>query len=595
MLYPIITESRGVIDLSGIWNFKIDNNQDEVVDINKPLVDADVIAVPGSYNDQVVTRNLRNHIGKVWYEKVFMLPQYLKSQRIILRFGAVTHSCEVYINGKLATAHKGGFTPFEVEINSFLVKENNRLTVCVSNIIDYTTLPVGVYKQSIVKGKLVQEMNENFDFFNYAGIQRPVKIYTTPKVFVRDIAISYEVQEKDAMVSINTEIVGLFDSFVVTIFDEEGEIVVKKENCSKFTIKNVHLWAPMKSYLYTARVEVLINSNVVDTYDENFGVRTVSIKDEQFLINGQPFYFKGFGKHEDTYYCGRGINEPANVMDLNLMKWMGANSFRTSHYPYSEEMMRLADREGFVVIDETSAVTLYAGFNVQFAKGEEPNTWEEMKTSKAHEQVIRELLHRDKNYACVVMWSVANEPATHQKGAHEYFEPLVQLVRDLDPQKRPVTIVHNMEGMPLDNLTNDLVDVLCLNRYYGWYVQTGDLSLAEQALEKEMKQWESLKLNKPILFTEYGADTIPGFHAVDDIPFTEEYQVKLYAMYHKVFDEYKCIVGEQLWNFADFETKIGTGRVQGNKKGIFTRAREPKMIVQSLKSRWSKIGNFNYK
>jgi beta-glucuronidase len=101
----------------------------------------------------------------------------------------------------------------------------------------------------------------------------------------------------------------------------------------------------------------------VDQYTERFGIRSVEVKDGQFLINNEPFYFKGFGKHEDTYYNGRGMNEVANVMDFNLIKWIGGNSFRTSHYPYSEEMMRLADEQGLVVIDETTAVGVHLNFN----------------------------------------------------------------------------------------------------------------------------------------------------------------------------------------------------------------------------------------
>ena len=99
---------------------------------------------------------------------------------------------------------------------------------------------------------------------------------------------------------------------------------------------------------------------------KSFGVRKVEVKSGKFLINGEPFYFKGFGKHEDTYVNGRGLNEAYNVLDINLMKEMGANSFRTSHYPYSEEMMRLCDREGIVVIDETPAVGLVPRFGFQF-------------------------------------------------------------------------------------------------------------------------------------------------------------------------------------------------------------------------------------
>ncbi|MEJ7509116.1 glycoside hydrolase family 2 TIM barrel-domain containing protein, partial [Staphylococcus simulans] len=108
------------------------------------------------------------------------------------------------------------------------------------------------------------------------------------------------------------------------------------------------LWQPLDAYLYNMKVELLNDNECVDVYTERFGIRSVEVKDGQFLINDKPFYFKGFGKHEDTYYNGRGLNESANVMDINLMKWIGANSFRTSHYPYSEEMMRLADEQGIV-------------------------------------------------------------------------------------------------------------------------------------------------------------------------------------------------------------------------------------------------------
>lgn len=586
MLYPTTTSTRSVTDLSGIWNIKLAKFED-IIDPTSPLEETMSIAVPASFNDQLVTKELRNHVGNIWYEREIMVPTYLADQRLVLRFGAVTHSCEVYVNGKLAAAHKGGFTPFEFEMTPFLKENNNRITVRVSNIIDYTTLPVGVYKEVEKDNKVVPTVSENFDFFNYAGIQRPVKMYTTPKDYIDDITVNYKVEERRANVSIVTKIVGNNNQVKVTIFDKQGnEIVTALGEDANLIIEDAHLWNPMASYLYTARVELFCDDKLVDMYEEPFGIRTIKVSQGQFLINDKPFYFTGFGKHEDTYIHGRGLNEPANVMDLNLMKWMGANSFRTSHYPYSEEMMRLADKEGFVVIDETPAVTLYSGFNVQFAKGEEPNTWDEMRTTEAHEQVIREMIQRDKNHACVVMWSIANEPATHQKGAYEYFKPLMELARSLDVQNRPLTIVHNMEGMPLDNLTNDLVDVLCLNRYYGWYIQTGDLVAAESALREEMEQWLTLDLNKPIMFTEYGADTIAGFHAIDDIPFTEEYQVKLYEMYHQVFDDYDIVVGEQLWNFADFETKIGTGRVQGNKKGVLTRSREPKMVVHSLKERW---------
>ncbi len=130
--------------------------------------------------------------------------------------------------------------------------------------------------------------------------------------------------------------------------------------------------------------------------------------------------------------------------------------------------MRLADREGFVVIDEVPAVGLHLNFGTMLGGGGKLHkTWEELETKEHHAQVICELIARDKNHACVVMWSIANEPASEEEGAHEYFQPLVQLARDLDPQKRPVTIVIHMMATPDEDKVSDLVDVLALNRYYG--------------------------------------------------------------------------------------------------------------------------------
>ena len=603
MLYPILTETRSILDLNGIWKFTIDK-EIEKIDPAKALPNAKNIAVPASFNDQFALQEIRQHSGFVWYQREFVLPKYMLNERLVLRFGSATHHAWIYLNGKEITEHKGGFTPFEVEINSFLKQGNNLLTVKLSNILDYTTLPVGNYSESKDEnGRIVRKVDENFDFFNYAGLHRPVKIYSTPKAYIKDIIIVPEVDLKNKSATVNMQIDtnGKFDSISVTILDEEQREVVKMTDKNlSCTIKNVHLWQPLKAYLYKAKVEGIIKGEIVDCYIEEFGIRKIEIAKGKFLINGEPFYFKGFGKHEDTYVNGRGLNEAYNVLDIQLMKAMGANSFRTSHYPYSDEMMRLCDREGIVVIDETPAVGLMAAFNFDISSalqggGEKPKTWEILKTQEAHKQVIRELIERDKNYACVVLWSIANEAANYEEGAYEYFEPLFQLARELDKQKRPCTYVSIMMSMPNTDKTSSLTDVIALNRYYGWYLQHGDLKAAEKAAAEELAAWQKIFPDKPIMYTEYGADTVSGFHSMYGEPFTEEFQQDYFEMNSRVFDSCKNFVGEQLWNFADFQTKFGIFRVQGNKKGIFNRAREPKMVVRYLTNRWKNIPDLGYK
>lgn len=588
MLYPMSTPTRMLMDLSGIWKFSLEENHDPM----NPLSMKEVMAVPGSYNEQGVLKKIRNHVGPVWYEKEFEVFTRLLTERLVLRFGCATHFARVYVNGKFAVEHKGGFTPFEAEINDYMVQGKNRVTVMVDNILDYTTLPVGNYTEE----NGVKKNQPNFDFFNYAGLHRPVKIYSTPKSYLEDIDITYEIQGADAMVHFNEAVHGDIDAVRFVVRDEEGKVVSDSYEKNAL-IKDVKLWNPLNAYLYEVEVRGEKDGRLVDLYRESFGIRSVQVKDNQFLINGSPFYFKGFGKHEDFFVNGRGLNEALNVTDLNLMKWLGANSFRTAHYPYSEEMMKLCDRQGIVVIDETPAVGIMYGFSFMLMGGKEEkkNTYDVMHTEAAHEQVIRELIRRDKNLACVVMWSVANEAITTEDGTEEYFEPLIRLMKELDPQKRPVTMVLIMMSMPENDRVSKYLDVICLNRYYGWYVNTGELEDAKTALRNELSDWKAAYPHTPIVFTEYGADTVAGFHAVDDIPFTEEYQLRYLQANHEVFDEFPQVVGEQMWNFADFETSVGINRIQGNKKGLFTRQRLPKMAAHSVRERWTKIPDFGYK
>ena len=431
---------------------------------------------------------------------------------------------------------------------------------------------------------------------NYAGIHRPVSIYTTAPTYIDDLTLTSSVEfaadgvtASSATINYEVALAGADTAntpIEVTLLSETGEKLGSTSGSKgsfALTGEQVHLWQPGKAYLY--RVVVTAGS---DCYSEDYGVRTVEVKGTQFLINNQPFYFKGFGKHEDAAFSGKGLNETLNVADISLMKWLNANSFRTSHYPYAEEMMRLCDREGIVVIDETSAVGL------NFPNIKEDWYRDLSRTKEHHEEVIRELIARDKNHACVVMWSIANEPdtATRAQSAYDYFMPLYHLAHECDPQNRPVTVV-----VCNNNYTADLVapamDVICINRYYGWYIFGGDLDAAQQAMEVEMRYWQ--EKGKPVMLTEYGADCVPGLHQAVAGMFSEEYQCQYYDVINSVVEKYPCFVGEQCWNFADFNTIQGLYRVDGNKKGLLTRDRRPKMAAHYFKQRWQAIPDFGHK
>lgn len=598
MLYPRENDARAIIDLAGIWNFKLGDDREPGETCQMPA-EPEPIAVPASYNDQKDVPEYRNHYGFAYYARKITIPRFFEGQRLVLRLDAVTHSAKVYLNSKLVKTHKGGFLPFEVEITQMLTPGSEaELLIAVDNRVNNGTLPIGnedmaffgsdnpgVPSVEAAKRWRSRQNLPGFDFFNYAGLNRPVRIYTTPKTYISDVTIVPDIDGADGIVNYEVLVGGdKRDTDVkVDVLDADGQTVASAGGAKgMMKVPQAKLWNPYPGdpYLYTMRVAC-----GEDVYEQPFGIRTVEVRGTQFLINGAPFYFKGFGKHEDSAFHGRGIDQCLNVKDVNLMHWLHANSFRTSHYPYAEEMYELCDREGIVIIDETPAVGINAGG--------EKNPYE-YPILEHHRQVLKDMIDRDKNHPSVVMWSMGNEPDSEHfpEAAYDYWHGLYEYTHSLDPANRPVTFVCCQNNYEKDIVTRTM-DVVCFNRYYGWYNLSGDLDAACYALNMELDFWE--KQGKPVMITEYGADAVAGIHECVPEMFSEEYQVEFYRRQNAEFDKRPFFIGEQVWNFADFGTIQGVMRVDGNKKGLFTRERRPKMSAHYFRQRWSGIPNFGYK
>jgi len=159
----------------------------------------------------------------------------------------------------------------------------------------------------------------------------------------------------------------------------------------------------------------------------------------------------------------------------------------------------------------------------------------------------------------------------------------VAAVRELDPS-RPVCLANVATAPPDADVVTDLFDLICVNRYYGWYVNSGDLDTAERDLEAELRAWA--RHGKPILITEFGADALPGLHALPPVMWSEEYQAALIEMSVRVFRRVPEVIGEHVWNFADFATAQAVHRPGGNAKGVFTRDRQPKAVARLLRDLW---------
>jgi beta-glucuronidase len=596
MLRPQQNAVRNTLDLSGLWDFGIDPDKaGEAGRWFEGIPDPRQVAVPGSWNEQFTDTDL--YLGHAWYLTYTCIPTMWHGSRVLLHVGSANYAARVWVNGHEAGEHIGGHLPFAIDITEHIEwREPNRIAIMVENELRPDRVPPGNLEAAGPLGFGNNNPPTSFDFFPYAGIHRPVTLVSVPQTHLTDITVTTERDGTDGIVLVHATASDGFsgEGTVELATDAENRIVElpfeNGEGTATIRVPNARLWSPADPHLYGLTVSLLGEDTVADTYELHIGIRTIEVTGEGLLLNGAPVELRGFGKHEDSPAFGRGMNLPQMVQDASLMQWLGANSFRTAHYPYAEEWLDLADRLGFLVIDEIPAVGL------SFNDGEE-NIAARLEQCRRQ---VSELVARDKNHPSVITWSVANEPIPNTMGSLTgdpnagdgedptgglaFFEELVTHAKSLD-STRPVIIVGVMGGSPDSWLA--LSDYIAINRYYGWYVMGGELAEARAALDAEVDRLHATH-GKPLIMTEFGADTIAGRHSVEPQLFSEEYQRDLLGIYLDSAAERPWFFGLHVWNFADFRTAQGISRMGGfNHKGVFTRDRQPKLAAHMLRERWT--------
>ena len=596
LLYPRMTSVRRAVSLDGLWKFSFDPESKGVEEKwAEGLKQSVNMPVPASFCDIFTDKDSREYCGDFWYETEFIVPKEWEDKNIVVRFSSVTHKARVFINGTEVCSHTGGFLPFDADITAHVkFNEMNRLSVLANNELSEVMIPCG---STAVRSDGKKISAPYFDFYNYAGIHRPVKLLALPKVSVTDYSTVYRLEEGRALVDFTVETEGEA-AVSVCLMDKDGNCVAKAEGTSgTLEVADPRLWAPGHPYLYTIVIRLMNGDELLDEYTDRIGIRTFEVRDGNLLLNGKPIYLKGFGKHEDADIRGKGLDLSIAQRDYECMKWIGANCYRTSHYPYAEEWYYMADEEGFLIIDEVPAVGMFESLMnaVDASKGQQkPVTWFEKETTPQllahHIDCVHDMIVRDKNHPSVIAWSLLNEPETVHPTARPYFEQVFAKAHEFDPQKRPRTFALIMNSRPGVCNCWDLCDFVSLNRYYGWYVLGGPRIIdAEKAFRAEMDKWAEIRGDKPFVFTEYGADTNGELHKLPSVMWSQEYQDEYLDMTHRVFDSYPWIKGEMVWNFADFQTTEGIIRMNGNKKGIFTRDRQPKSAAFVFRNRWTKL------
>jgi len=268
--------------------------------------------VPSSFNDIGQDKSLRDFVGWVWYDTSFYVPPSWSNElnRILLRFSSVHYYALCYLNGAKVTDHVGGHLPFEVEVTKKIVfNQTNLLTVAVNNTLTLSTLPQATLEHQSSK---VTVMKPLFDFFNYAGIHRSVHLSKVPFPFINDVTVIPSCI--DDLGVFEYSIIFQSNDYQKNSIQCEIEIwdnlnlnkVATSQGCEgTVKIANVQLWwpylmHPKPGYLYHIKAKLLDSDKLVDEYKLKSGVRTITLTNSSFLINNKPFYFLGFGKHEDS-------------------------------------------------------------------------------------------------------------------------------------------------------------------------------------------------------------------------------------------------------------------------------------------------------
>lgn len=572
---------RDVVPLSGIWGFRADPAEEgEARGWAASPSRALEIAVPGSWNEQLAEAGYMSYVGAAWlYTEVFLPPAFAGRRRL-LSFGAAGFSAVVYANGVEVGRSSAPYLPFEADVTEVAAPgEVLHIAVRVSNREDPDGVTPAVSRDDFQReGRAKDEVfpATRPDFFPYGGLHGRVDLRVRPLCGVGHVRTRVALESGAAALHVDAEGEGALKA----LLSLDGEPVAEDASAAgsvRLSVPTPRLWSPATPTLYELTLRLARDGAVVDEVRMPIGLRTVAVEGSRLLLNGEPIFLRGFGRHEDAEVSGRGLNLPYIVKDFGLMRWCGANSFRTSHYPYAEEQLDWADRHGVLVVSELACV------NLDFRRVGPA-------TLDRHLMALEAQMARDGGHPSVIMWSLANEPGYlgepeyNEDNAGAYWDAVFGKARALDPD-RPLTMA-NVQYAGLDDPAFTRCDVIGLNRYHGWYTAPGQIDRGVARVREEMNALAE-RHGKPIALWEFGADAIAGEHATFDQLFTEEYQADFIAAYLDVAEAHPACIGAHVWNLCDFRTAQHFRRVVVNRKGVFTRDRKPKRAAFMLRDRWT--------
>ena len=578
-----------IIDLSGAWHWSVDPYGDgyagfhggeagygsrryNFIDVETEMqanptalfeYDMDRAAttkIPGAWVAH--SPEMRHYQGIVWYLKPFEFSPK-PNERVFVEFGAVNYSADVYLNGQSLGRHEGGFTPFSFEVTDYLVQGRNELTVGVDSRRDWQSVPPPVT-----------------DWETYGGITRPVLVTRKPNTFIDHVwARLSKSGQIDVDIALNGDDAGAQEVEIelpelgvswTAITDKSGRID------SSFAVPNVlENWSPENPKLYEVQV-----TTSLDKWEDKIGFRTIEVKGEDILLNGEPIFLRGISLHEEELGENPSrdmTRENAEAILGEIKNGLNGNFVRLAHYPHSDAMTRLADEMGLIVWSE---IPVYWRID-----------WENAETLNLAETMIEENIMRDRNRASILFWSVGNEtPISDPR--NQFMTSLVDKTRSLDKTRLVTAALLTKKttenGVLTARITDPLaaqLDVLSVNTYDGWYGPVAVEDVSEI-------RWD-LQQNKPLVISEFGAGAYIGLSG-EAVPrkFSLEYQNEIYRETLEMSDHIPSLRGISPWILKDFRSPRRQHSIYQNgwnRKGVITETGERKPAFYTLSDHYKKI------
>ncbi|MCL2322829.1 MAG: glycoside hydrolase family 2 [Oscillospiraceae bacterium] len=543
---------RNKESLDGDWNFAIDqydtclrskwyeerycDDDGNTLPVDFSFETWDKIKVPSSWNTEV--EKLFLYEGSLVYTRLFNYKNKGEA-RVILKFAGINYEAKVFLNKKFIGMHKGGSTPFYIEVTNIL-EDVNRILIVVNNTRKSDRVPM-----------------ENTDWFNYGGIYRSVEILRLPETFIKNFYICLSNDGTFKNIDVDIKLDGEIENGRAKLNIDElfihGEIEIKDGRGIGKIEANPVLWSPENPKLYDVTV-----SYEGDTLREKVGFREIKVLGKDILLNGEKIFLRGICTHEESVDNGKSMTEDEIRENFNLAKELNCNYVRLAHYPHSESASRIADEIGLMLWEE---IPVYWAIDFK----------NDAVYADAKNQ-LSELIKRDKNRASVIIWSVGNENADTDDRL-EFMKGLALYAKKLDGTRLvSAACLVDSVNLKIGDRLMEYIDVIGINEYYGWY---------EPDLSKLGKIFKNSKIDKPVIICEFGADAKAGFHGTVDDMFTEEFQREIYKKQFKILSEVSCVKGISPWILYDFRCPRRLHSMQNyyNLKGLLSADKSKKKLV----------------